>query len=472
MRDGSEVIVRHVLLLSLLATPPAMARPSAKTPPPDLETTAATLLGQALASDEAYTELRELCDTIGHRLSGSPQLERAVAWGAEHMRADGLTVSLEPVEVPHWIRGEARLTQVSPIDDELGVIALGGTISTPPGGIEADVLVVGSAEELEARAEEAKGKIVLFDVPFTTYGETVRYRWDGANMASRAGAVASLVRSVTNRSLQSPHTGSMGYDDDVTPIPHAATTIEDATRLHRLQQAGITPRVRLELRSEFAETADSFNVIGELRGRERPDEVIVLGCHLDSWDVGQGAQDDGAGCVVVMEAVAQLAALPVGPRRTVRAVLYTNEENGLGGGKAYAAAHAGERIIAAVEDDTGSGAPMGFRVDARTSEGETDEAGVQRALEVLGPYTRLIAPTGADTLHAGYGGADIGPLVVKTGAFALGLDHDMTGYWPIHHTEADTFDKVDPAMVKRNVAAMTVLAWVLAELDSLSPQEN
>lgn len=455
------------LLLTLSALAEAGRRPP---PAPPAAETAATLLGRALQSDEAYRELEVLCDTIGHRLAGSESLDRAIAWGAAELAADGLTVTREPVQVRRWVRGPATLTLRSPTTLDLPLLALGDSVATAPGGIEADALVVSSFEELAARAAEVKGRIVVWDAPFTTYGETVGYRYAGASAASRHGAVASLVRSIAPHGLDTPHTGQQRYADDVTPIPTAAISLEAATHLHRLQQRGLTPRLHLDLQARSEEPVTSHNVVGELRGRELPDEIVVLACHLDSWDVGQGAQDDGAGCVTVMEAGALLAALPVAPRRTVRVVLYTNEENGLGGGRAYAEAHAGERIVAAIEDDTGSGAPLGFDVEALLP-GDQDAPDTLRAdavIQRLQPALPWLAPVGAASLQPGGAGADISPLVAR-GTLGFGLRHDLTGYWPVHHTAADTFDKVDPALVKRNVAAVTLLAFALAELVDLPP---
>jgi carboxypeptidase Q len=440
-----------------------------KPPSPDPADTAAILLGRALQSDEAYTELATLCDTIGHRLSGTPALDRAIDWAAAELAADGLSVSREPVQVRRWVRGPASLRLVAPVADDLTLLALGDSVATPPGGLEADVLVVTSFEDLEARSDLARGRIVVWDVPFTDYGATVGYRYASATRASTHGAVASLVRSIAPTGHDTPHTGQQRYGDGVEPIPTAAISAETAERLHRMQDRGLTPRLALQIEARTEGEVTSHNVVGELRGRELPDEVVVLGCHLDSWDVGQGAQDDGAGCVTIMEAGALLASLPQAPRRTVRVVLYTNEENGLGGGRTYAAAHKGERIVAAVEDDTGSGAPLGFQVHALKAAPDPSEDPVEdperaeRVLAALQPHLPWLAPAGAGSLTPGGSGADIGPLV-EQGTIGFGLAHDMTGYWPIHHTEADTFDKVDPALVKRNVAAMTVFAWILAEL--------
>ncbi len=421
-----------------------------------------SLQAAARASSEAYDELRVLTDTIGHRLSGSASLDRAIAWAQAELLADGHQVALEPVDVPVWRRGALSIQEVAPLDRPLHALALGNSVATDGDGVTAEVLVVSSFEEFAAVQGRAAGRIVVWDVPFTTYGETVRYRGEGATVASRAGAVASLVRSVSPISLDTPHTGNQRYGADVTPIPTAAITLEDATRLHRLQDAGISPRLHLSLTASQAGTAPSANVVATLPGREVPDEVVLIGCHLDSWDVGQGAQDDGAGCVTVMAALDLLRQAPTPPRRTVRAVLYTNEENGLAGGKAYAAAHGREAILYAIEDDTGSGRPLGLGVEVEGPDGESDPVRAEAVAASLAPLAHWLAPLGAGEVGPGHSGADISPLLAL-GVVGLGLSHDMTGYWPVHHTDADTFDKVDPALVRENVAALATAAWYLAE---------
>lgn len=448
----------------LLAVAPAAWSKGPKRPPdPDLRDVAAQLLGRALTSDEAWTKLVELCDDIGHRLSGSPQLEAAVVWATARMAGDGLEARTEEVQVPVWVRGVERLTVLGEIPQELDLLALGGSIGTPDGGLEGEVVVVDSFDHLDAVADTVKGRIVVFDVPFTDYGDTVAYRGNGANAASKHGAIAVLVRSITPVSLDTPHTGAMRpYAEDVTPIPAAAITVEAASRFRRLQERGRPARVRLELGATRLEDRTSHNVVGDVHGRELPDEVVILGCHLDSWDVGQGAQDDGAGCVAAMEAGRLIAALPVRPRRTVRVVLFTNEENGLAGGKAFAEAHADEPIVAALEMDTGSGQPFGWRVDVRRPDADHATALQQQVITALAPLATLLAPVGATRLEPSFSGADIGPLVER-GHLGLGLDQDTTGYWPIHHTEADTLDKIDRELLKRNVAVLAVTAWWLAE---------
>jgi len=460
-----------LLLLTLALSVSASAHAKKRQAAPPAVDSLAQLAGQALTSDIGWERLVYLCDRIGHRLSGSPQLDAAIAWAQERMREDGLqAVRGEPVLVPVWSRGEARLSMVGPRPMEIDVLALGGSIGTPAGGIEADVLVVDGLEHLELMdPASVQGRIVVFDRPFTTYRETVPIRTRGAVAASKLGAVASLVRSVGPHSLQSPHTGNQRYAEGVAPIPAAAITIEAAEMLHRLQDRGTSPRLRLQLGCSTGEPVPSANVIGEVRGSERPEEIVVLGCHLDSWDVGQGAQDDGAGCVAAMEAGRLIARLPTAPLRTVRVVLYTNEENGLAGAKAYAQAHKDEPHFAVMESDTGAGAPLGFRVDLRVpAEGPDgqptrDEESWPGVVQRLAPLTRALEPFQATELTAGYAGADISPMTAL-GVPGFGVSHDMTGYWPIHHTESDTIDKIDPAVFRRNVAVYATAAWVLANM--------
>ncbi len=450
-------------LLVLLAAAPAAAGRKAPAPTSEerIEQGSVQLLGRALSSDRAWDDLEHLCDRIGHRLSGSAALDRAIAWMRGRLEEGGVPATLEPVRVPRWVRGEERATLLEPTERDLPILGLGMTVGTPPEGVEAEVLVVGSWDDLEARSERVAGRIVLFDVPFTTYGETVQYRGRGASEAARRGAVAALVRSVSPISLSTPHTGALRYADDAPRIPAAALTIEDAEALHRLQDRGVTPRLRLTLGAEHRGEVDSANVVGTIRGREVPDEVVLLACHLDSWDVGQGAQDDGAGCAMILEAIRLLAELPWAPRRTVRAVFFTNEENGLAGAEAYLAAHGGEIHAAAIEADTGAGAALGWRLDVRGPAAtlEQEQAAVEALLQ---PLLRRLAPLGAGSVRRSYAGADIGPLV-EGGVLGLGVDFDTTGYWPVHHTAADTLDKIDPALLQRNVAVVALSALYLAE---------
>ena len=461
MSPRSSILTLALAAATLASPALAKKQPTA----PSLADVAADLIGGALTSEEAWEELTELCDTIGHRLTGSPSLEAAVDWGAARMAEDGLAVTKQEVAVRVWTRGEESLSMLAPAERALGVLGLGWSVGTPEGGIEAEVVVVDDFDHLERLGDAVAGKIVLYDVPFTTYGETVKYRSKGPGAAEALGAVATLVRSVAPVGLYTPHTGSL--DHRAAPqIPAAAVTLEDAAQMRRLSERGETIRLRLELGAQDRGEGISHNVIGEIAGRELPEEFVVLGCHLDSWDVGQGAQDDGFGCAAAMEAGRLIAALDTAPRRSVRVVLFTNEENGLAGAKTYAAAaaEAGERHVGAIESDTGGGLPAGFRVDVRGEDEAAVAARLEAALAALAPVSALLRPLGGDGLRPAYSGADVGPLV-DAGALGLGVDHDTTGYWPIHHTPADTLDKIDPDNLRRTAAEMAVMGYALAELD-------
>jgi len=421
------------------------------------------IIAAALADSSAYLRLTELVDRFGPRLSGSDALEQALDWLLAEMKGDGLAgVHSEPVMVPHWVRGNESAELVLPYARRLPMLGLGGSIATPTEGIEADVLVVSSFDELRARAAEAKGKIVLFDAPFQSYGQTVTYRTNGAIEAARAGAVASLIRSVTPYSLQTPHTGAMRYDSTATRIPHAAITIEDASRLHRLQERGERVRVKLHMEARTLPDALSRNVMAEIRGREHPDAVVVLGGHSDSWDVGQGAMDDGGGVVAAWEAVRLLQRLGLQPRRTVRVVAWVNEENGTRGGDAYRDAHQAElgRHVAAIESDDGVFKPEGFGF-----------SGSDAAFAVVRQIGRLLEPIGAGTIGRGGGGTDIGPIM-QQGVPGLGLNTDGSRYFWYHHSDADTIDKLDPEEMSECVAALAVMAYVLADLPEPLPRRQ
>ncbi|HEX8694028.1 MAG TPA: M28 family metallopeptidase [Longimicrobium sp.] len=447
----------HLVLCAIaLLTVPARAQgPSA------YRAAADSLIRGATADSAAWNRVAELADRFGPRFSGTDNLEQAIDWVVEQMRRDGLeNVHTEPVMVPRWVRGAESAELVTPRRVRLHLLGLGGSVGTPVEGVEAEVLVVGSFEELERRAAEARGKIVLFDVPFTTYGETVRYRSGGASAAAKAGAVASLIRSVGPFGMQTPHTGSLRYDTTAARIPAAALSMEDAMMIRRMTSRGERVRVRLSMGARMLPDAPSRNVVAEIRGRERPDEVVVMGGHIDSWDVGTGAMDDAGGSVAAWEAVRLMKRLGLRPRRTVRVVLWTNEENGLRGANAYRDAHRAEvdRHVLAIESDAGVFAPRGFGF-----------TGSDAAYAVVREIGRLLEGIGAGTINRGGGGADIGPLM-QLGVPGAGLEVDGSRYFWYHHTDADTPDKLDPAEVARCVAAMAVLAWVAAELPEPLPR--
>ncbi len=417
-------------------------------------------MDDALADSAAWQRLAELTDWFGNRLSGSENLERAIDWVLDLMRGDGLEhVRGEGAMVPHWVRGEESLGLVEPRRTRLPMLGLGGSVGTPAGGITAPVLVVSDNAELAARAAEARGKIVLFDAPFVDYGATVQYRSNGAIDAARAGAVAALLRSVSPFEMRQPHTGVTHYDSTARPIPFAAISIEDAMMLHRMQRRGEPVVVTLNMGARMLPDAPSRNAVAEIAGAERPQEVVVLGGHIDSWDVGTGAMDDGGGVVVAWEAVRLLRRLGLRPRRTVRIVAWTNEENGSRGGTAYRDAHAAELDghVLAIESDGGVFRPTGFGF-----------SGTDSALAILRRVGRLLGRVGADTVTKGGGGTDIGPIMAR-GVPGMGLNVDGRRYFWYHHSDADTVDKLDPREMAQCVAALAVMAYVVADLPDPLP---
>ena len=417
------------------------------------------LIDAALANHDAYERLAELVDRFGHRVSGSVALEQAIDWMIEQMEADGLDNPRgDMVMVPHWVRGEESLEMTLPRPRKLPMLGLGGSIATPPGGIRAEVLVVSSFDELERRADEAQGKIVLFDVPFTNYGATVQYRSQGAIAAARAGAAASIIRSVTPYSQQTPHTGNMDYEDGVRRIPHAAITVEDAEMLHRMQDRGERIELLLEMNAQTLPDAPSRNVMAEIVGSEFPNEVVVLGGHIDSWDVGQGAMDDAGGVVAAWEAVRLMKELGLRPRRTVRVVGWTSEENGGPGGPEYARMHDAEIHVLAMESDGGVFKPLGYGF-----------TGSDAAFEMVTEIGTLLDRIGSGRITRGGGGADIAPLI-RNGVPGMGLSVDGTRYFWYHHTDSDTIDKLDPDEVALCVATFAVMAYVVADMPVRLPR--
>jgi hypothetical protein len=417
------------------------------------------LIDAAMADNGGMEKLTYLCDRIGARLSGSPELNQAVAWAAEQMKKDGLeNVSTPPVKVPHWVRGAESASIVGPVLRQLTILGLGGSIATPKEGINAEVVSVANFDELEHKGRAGiEGKIVLFNAPYVSYGRTVVYRHGGASVAAKLGAVAVLVRSVTPLAVQLPHTGAMEYAADAPQIPAAAVTIEDATLIQRLTDAGAPVTVHLEMQAHTEPDVESANVVGEIVGSEKPEEVVVIGGHLDSWDVGAGAQDDGSGCITALQAVHLIKKLGLKPRRTLRVVFWVNEENGGAGGKAY---HdwVGDQVknhVAAIEMDGGAEKPLGFGVTA----GAQTPAAVARLKDV----GTLLERVGAGAISPGGGGADIGPIMTA-GVPGLALRTVGTHYFDWHHSRADTVDKIDLDDFRRNIAAMAVMAYVLADM--------
>ena len=459
--------VSSVLGLVLLAVAPsALSQAAGPARSGDIATAyrapADSLIRAAIGDSSAYRRLGRLVDTFGPRLSGTASLEAAIDWILDAMKADGLeNVRGEPVMVPRWVRGAESAELVKPRVAKLAMMGLGGSVATPKAGITAPVLVVSSLDELSRRAAEAKGKIVLFDVPLTDYPVTRRVRTEGPSAAARVGAVACFIRSVASASIRSPHTGLTVYDSTVAKIPAAALSVEDAMMLHRFQDRGEPVVVTLRMSARTLPDAPSRNVVAEIVGREKPDEVVVLGGHIDSWDVGQGAMDDGGGSVAAWEAVRLIHRLGLRPRRTVRVVLWTNEENGGKGGLAYRDAHAAElaKHVLAMESDNGAFNPKGYVL------GGSDSAAavVQQVAGLMQP----INATGVQRV-AGSPAADITPLG-EAGVATMEIDTEGSKYFWYHHSDGDTLDKLDPAELARCVAAMAVMAYVVADLPDALP---
>lgn len=459
MRAARWLLVATVLVL------PFSVRPQAQTSAGWVgayRDDVARLVRAAVANDFAWRRLAELTDLHGARLSGSDNLERAIAWSVEQMKADGLdNVHTEPVMVPRWVRGRESAEIVDPPLHDVAMLGLGGTVATPPEGIEAEVLPVNSFEDLQARAADAKGRIVLFNVPYTSYSETVTYRTTSARAAAQFGAVAVLVRSVGPMGLRTAHTGSVQYTPGLPQIPAASISLEDTNRIVRLTARGRYVRMRLVTSGRYEPDVESANVVAEIKGREKPEEIVLLGAHLDSWDVGTGAADDGVGCIVTWEAARLIRKLGLQPRRTIRLVLFTNEENGLRGANAYAdryAENAGNHVFA-LESDSGvlSPAMLGF-------------SGSVAARHTMSQITSLLTPLGLGDITAGGGGADIGPIAQLGKVPTMAYLGDATRFFVFHHTAADTVERIAPEDVSRAAAAIAAVTWVVGEMPERLPR--
>jgi hypothetical protein len=466
-----------------VALPSSAAAPAGTRPPAaaenDARLAAATrapaekLRDAILSGSKAADWTREITDLAGPRMPGTPGDRAGIAAAVALMKAQGFAnVRAEKVMVPVWVRGAETGEVVSPAPHALVLTALGGSVGTPPGGVEAEIVRVGSLDELGALGAAARGKIVFVDRPMSRtsdtsgYAEAARVRSTGPSLAGRLGAIGCLIRSVGTDHDRLPHTGGMRYESGAPRVPVAALSVPDAELLTRLARRGAV-RVRFTLGCHDAPDAESANVIGEVTGREKPTEIVLIGGHLDSWDLGTGALDDAAGCGMAIEAARRIAQMSPRPRRTVRVVLFANEENGLRGGKAYAEDHAAEldAHVAAIEADLGQGPPFGFSWDAG--------AGAEAPLQSM---AALLAPMGADHLMVGEaGGADLSYLL-PSGIPSLGLLLDASDYFDYHHTANDTFDKIDPRIIDRSTAALAVAAWVLAEmpetLERIAPEKR
>ena len=459
--------MRLIASVILFAAAPLAAQPSFESHRPAAE----RLIASALGDSTGWNRLARLTDTFGSRPSGSPRLERAIDWIVAEMKRDGFdNVHTEPVMVTHWERGAESAFIESPRRVRLNMLGLGRSVGTRPGGISARVLVVRDFAELRARRAEARGRIVVYNFPFNTtahpfvaYGEAVQYRAFGPDSAVQFGAVATLARSATPHSLQTPHTGALSYADTIrkTPkIPGASITPEDAEMLARMQARGENPVVRLTMGARTLPMARSRNVIAEIRGSEKPDEVIVLGGHIDSWDVGTGAMDDAGGCVAAWEALRLIKRSGIRPKRTIRVVLWTNEEIGLGGAFAYRDAHRAEldKHVVAMESDNGVFKPRGLLF-----------SGSEQGLAIAREFAHLLKAVGADSVEASGPEADVWPLNLL-GVPTLAINTDPSRYFWYHHTDADTIDKLDPREFALCAAIMAVVANTFANTDVKLPR--
>ncbi|MCA0426635.1 MAG: M20/M25/M40 family metallo-hydrolase [Bacteroidetes bacterium] len=413
----------------------------------------------------SYSDLSYLCKQIGGRLSGSPQAEKAVQWAFAELKKDGFdSVWLQPVMVPHWVRGdkEKAYAKVGKKQIELSICALGNSVGTPEKGLEAEVLEVKTFEELRALpTEKVKGKIVFFSRPFPNnvlicgqaYGNTVNQRSQGPIEAAQKGAIGVLVRSMTHALDDEPHTGATNYRDSIPKIPGCAISTVDADELSKLIHENGCVRVWFRQTCKMLDDVLSYNVVAEMRGSENPNEIILVGGHLDSWDNGEGAHDDGAGCVQSMNALRLLKQEGYKPKRTLRAVLFMNEENGLKGGLKYAelAKANNEKHLAAIETDAGGFMPrhIGFTLP-------------QDSLGKYKDWEKLLAPYGVQNFDANGGGADIGPLR-NQGTVLIGYHPDGQKYFDIHHTAADTFEKVNKRELQFGTVVLSGMLYLLSE---------
>ncbi len=430
----------------------------------------------ALQSDYAYKQTAYLCNNIGARLTGSKQAGRAVQYVAEELRKLGLDVKLQKLDVPHWVRGEERgeLVEFAGMAEgttqKIVLTALGGSVATDVNGLFAEVIVVNNYDELNALGrEKVEGKIVLFNVKFdktlaelnqagAAYGQVAAYRGGGAIAAARLGAVAVLVRSAGGSQNRVVHTGAMRYADGVMKIPAAAVSYEDAELMAYLAKAGKV-KMKLTLTPQTLPNTTSYNVIADLKGSEKPEEIVVVGGHLDSWDLGTGALDDAVGVAMAMQIPYLLKQLKLKPKRTIRVVAFMNEENGFVGATTYANEANIEKHFAAIEADLGASHPLGFIF-----------AGKREALPFFVPLSNILRSQGAGQIDVQpSASSDISTLTAK-GVPSFGPWYDTRTYFNYHHTEADTFDKVIPKELAENASVMAVLAYGLANLEQPLPR--
>jgi carboxypeptidase Q len=493
MTESNQFCVVFFLSLSLFfcaqrveaqQRPAATSSPSASPSPTPVVFSAQTLADlkrlqqAALTSDYAYRRVAHLSNNIGPRLTGSAQAAKAVEYVASELKAIGCEVQLERVMVPHWVRGEETAAlvqfpgQAANTTQKIVLCALGDSVATSADGIEAEVIAVRNFDELKSLPrEKVAGKIVLFNYPFDkqmaaegrggeAYGEAVVYRADGPSAAARQGAVACLIRSVGGADYRLPHTGQTDYAMDASKIPAGAVTAEDADLIADLVRQGPV-RMKLVLTPQTLPDVESANVIGDIKGSEHPEQVIIVSGHLDSWDMGTGAIDDGAGVAVSMEAANLIQKLHLKPKRTIRVIAWMNEENGLAGSKQYAKDHEKEWMnhFAAMETDSGADHPLGINIKAKPEVKKT-----------FAPVAAILQGSGAGMLNlVEHCGADIGPME-KAGVPAFSPIQDSRFYFNYHHTAADTLDKIVPKQLAENSAVVAVAGYALANMEQPLPR--
>jgi carboxypeptidase Q len=432
----------------------------------------------ALSSDYAYRQVAHLADNIGPRLTGSAQAAKAVEYVSGELKAIGCEVQLEKVMVPHWVRGEETAAlvqwpgQAENTTQKIVLCALGGSVATPNDGISAEVITVKNFDELKAMPrDKVAGKIVLFNYPFDkriaaegrggeAYGEAVVYRGDGPSAAARQGAIACLIRSVGGADYRIPHAGQTKYADDAPKIPAGAVAAEDADLIVDLVKQGPV-KMKLVLTPQTLPDVESANVIGDIKGSEHPEQVVIVSGHLDSWDLGTGAIDDGAGVAVSMEAANLIRKLHLTPKRTIRMIAWMNEENGSAGSKQYAKDHEKDwaNHFATMETDNGAGHPIGLNIKAKAE-----------VKAMLKPVAAILQESGAGMLSlAEHAGADIEPME-KAGVPAFAPIQDSRFYFNYHHTPADTLDKIVPKELAENSAVVAVWAYAIANSEQALPR--
>ncbi len=430
-----------------------------------------SIFDEVLVNGECYHNLEYLCKNIGGRLSGSPQAAAAVEWSRQVLtKMDLDTVFLQETMVPHWVRGEKEFGQIISSwagNIEVPICALGASVGTPEVGLTAKVIETEHIEDIEKmNPADVKGKIIFLNHPFDqkhidtfhAYGECVGGRYSGAAKAAQLGAVGVILRSLASSTDDYPHTGSMGYEEGVKKIPSAAISTKGADLLHNLLQQDPDLRFHMKMSCEQRPDALSHNVIAEIRGSEKPDEIIVVGGHLDAWDNGEGAHDDGSGVVQSMEVLRLFKEMDLKPKRTIRCVLFMNEENGQRGAITYAAEakRKGENHLIAIESDRGGFAPRGFKVDAE------DSTVLENKYQYMSAWKALLEPYGVYHVEKGFSGVDIKHLKDQ-GTICIGFFPDPQRYFDYHHSPNDTFDKVNERELELGAGSIASLVYLLSE---------